>query len=190
MYRPFLVIIMVVLSVYTSLSVALTAPARAAALTGFCGYDCPIMGVSWSNAKNLTVYDAFDAPEWKAVLIDAVAQWNQSPYVHLTIKPGQDGFVRGAIVASDVNNDCSISLAQIMYHNSRITSVRIPLTDGTGCPQPLSEVPYTGLLHVICHELGHALGLGHVPVDAVSCLGPGYQVSAGNLQNLALIYGH
>ena len=121
-------------------------------------------GYKWTNTKaqNLTVYDATLDSRNVAAVAEAVATWNLSPVVEMTIVrvPGDCADRNGAVVICEVE-PCSGNWALITLKGGKISKVRIGL---------MSECATYEHLSGACHELGHALGLNHRDLSANSCL--------------------
>lgn len=138
--------------------------------------------------------------EWDAPLRAAVAEWNKSPVIHINVTEGNVaagcGFVRGKIVFCENNDGATGRFANTFWTTQGqgiyFDFVRIVINTyyqewkATGHPYQ----------QIICHELGHALGLNHN--EDGSCLTGQYPLpdpsiniypSLHDFEELLTIYG-
>jgi predicted Zn-dependent protease len=134
-------------------------------------------------------------PDWNEAVIHAVGQWQRLfPRLRYRVvhRPGACGWKRGAIVLchGPANGYAGFTSSWRVSH--RTTKVKIELNVGRWEGLPMwNEERSIADLHVLCHELGHALGLGHNPRPAQSCMAAdSVRLSPGRYdrQSLHLLY--
>lgn len=111
-------------------------------------------------------YGKWDGLQW------AINGWNYSPYVHLTIRDHCDPDTLCVIVRT------------MLLDSRRLKAITTPLEDNLTlitvdtAPSPRYDT-YPEQASVMCHELGHALGLAHPRhiVGAGGCFAGGHTVT-------------
>lgn len=145
-------------------------------------------GYSWQSPMNIKVIDGTISAVYQTALLAAVADWNQSLYIHFDIVKGDcRNVVNGhAIKVCEYNGmmQCPAH-ADIWLNHGNVARVWIVVDDICD----YSMIP-NGEQYVMCHELGHALGLSEQGTDLDSCMtSRAAHPSAGDYEMLASIYG-
>ena len=127
-------------------------------------------GYHWARTANplvLKVGDNMTTATWKVDLGVAIADWDRSGVLALTVIPGQaKGRCRPTAGRDEVCNDTYgfngwLGLAQIWLSSSHISQGIAKMNDSYS--MNLAEKQ-----HVICQEIGHTFGLAHQSEDGSS----------------------
>jgi predicted Zn-dependent protease len=116
--------------------------------------DQPHPAPRTDNRAQVTVVDMLNG-QW-AGLEDAVAGWNQSPYVHLTVSNTCDLATWCVTIVAGAYGDTGWGAATGLPTNgTRYTMTRVNLSALPSFPTTADQTA------VLCHELGHVLGIAH-----------------------------
>ena len=116
---------------------------------------------------------------WQPHLEQAVADWSTTAHgnpVRLTIVPGAGnpdcGFVTGRIEVCNWNLGKSFGMSGFtdvqVDENGMVTAMRVVLNDAEFPIEENSPINIEDRQLMMCHELGHALGLAHVDETGAS----------------------
>jgi hypothetical protein len=164
MRRAIVSLVLIVVSVF--------ATARAAEAT-------PLLGIHWAGdgVRVVTVYDrshprrlGMSRTEWRRLLHEVFAEWEASGVVDFRRsreRVGCNALVHGIVMCDD-RGDFSWAV-------SYFTATDVDLATGTihsGIIRWSTALPFYGssLRAIMCHELGHSIGLDHAPDGSLSCM--------------------
>jgi hypothetical protein len=139
--------------------------------------------------------------EWSASLEDAVLDWSISPVVNLGIKRGSVKDPRNCrarngkieICSANYGNNNWLGLTTLTVTGDRIDAAIVRLNDTYFSMAPYNDVAWRNM--VMCHELGHVLGIQHVDENfsnesTASCMDysidPTFSQSPNNADYIAL----
>jgi hypothetical protein len=160
-------------------------------------------GFHWARASNpftVTLGNNLTTAQWSGYLANAAAAWSNSAVLDVAVAPGQ-----GCTPTPDVVEVCNgdfgdsgwLGLAEVWVDkNGHVVQATISLNDPRFVPGTYNDYAKQ---HVLCQEIGHVLGLGHVhdaasftcmdDVDSINdpdWVGP----NAHDYDQLAQIYRH
>ena len=143
--------------------------------------------LEWHSAKRLTVYDSTSSAIYGQALDKALADWGASPVIGFIEKDGS-----GCNATDRAIGVCEFSTPALpLYNWTMIWSRRLPWIAGAQVMLNTYTTDWTLPQQVydrtLCHEVGHALGLGH-NTRATSCMGNGYAPDAQDFADLEALY--
>jgi hypothetical protein len=152
------------------------------------------LGYKWGGNRvgSLTVYDNTTTPALTQTVATAVANWNASSVVEMSIvrEPGpcQYGRHRNAVTVCEYTSDvgCWVGVANIAYgKNNQIQQAHVGLQfECDGVPHDSSF-----LLLAACQEIGHVLGLDHPHDGEPTCMNSSASFpNAHDFEQLEAIY--
>lgn len=118
-----------------------------------------------STPATITVIDNLPT-HWTQYLRDAVSEWSRSPVLDLTIRkgsfmqtcPATNGFITICALNAGPTNWLGLTQSMMDEKGHAVHSV-ITLNEFYFFQPQYNTIPARA--HVVCHELGHALGLNH-----------------------------